>query len=132
MTKHKHADLMLLYAQDALETDKPWTRWEMLVHDKWAVLTSNPTWHEALEYRRKPQTILVNGIEVPKPETRAPKYDTLYWVPDLKSKSFFDCFTWCNDDVDFRHLERRIVHLNNEAAAAHGKALTKYRENNDE
>ena len=26
--KHKHADLMLLYANDAQETDKPWERWE--------------------------------------------------------------------------------------------------------
>jgi len=28
MTAHKHADLMLQYAQDAMETDKPWERWE--------------------------------------------------------------------------------------------------------
>lgn len=28
MTKHKHADLMMQYAQDAMETDKPWLRWE--------------------------------------------------------------------------------------------------------
>ena len=26
--KHKHADLMLQYAEDAMETDRPWERWE--------------------------------------------------------------------------------------------------------
>ena len=29
MDKHIHADLMLQYAQDAQETDKPWERWEV-------------------------------------------------------------------------------------------------------
>ena len=26
--KHKHAELMMQYAQDAMETDKPWERWQ--------------------------------------------------------------------------------------------------------
>ena len=29
MTAHKHAALMLQYAQDAMETDRPWERWEL-------------------------------------------------------------------------------------------------------
>lgn len=28
-TPHTHAHNMLLYAQDAAETDRPWERWEM-------------------------------------------------------------------------------------------------------
>lgn len=28
MTKHIHAELMAEYAKDAMETDKPWERWE--------------------------------------------------------------------------------------------------------
>ena len=31
MTAHKHAALMLQYAQDAAETDKPWKRWEVKI-----------------------------------------------------------------------------------------------------
>ena len=31
MTAHKHADLMLQYAQDAMETDKSWEWWEVKV-----------------------------------------------------------------------------------------------------
>ena len=29
MTAHKHAALMLQYAEDAQTTDKPWELWEM-------------------------------------------------------------------------------------------------------
>ena len=31
MTAHVHAALMLQYAKDAMETDKPWERWEVKV-----------------------------------------------------------------------------------------------------
>ena len=33
--KHKHAELMMQYAQDAMETDKPWERWEVFIKDSW-------------------------------------------------------------------------------------------------
>ena len=33
--KHKHAELMMQYAQDAMETDKPWERWESFIKDSW-------------------------------------------------------------------------------------------------
>ena len=29
MPKHKYADFMLQYAQDAQETETPWDRWEI-------------------------------------------------------------------------------------------------------
>ena len=35
MTAHKHANLMLQYAQDAMETDKPWERWEVKAPNEW-------------------------------------------------------------------------------------------------
>lgn len=28
INKHKHADIMLQYALDAMETREPWKRWE--------------------------------------------------------------------------------------------------------
>lgn len=55
MTAHKHAALMAKYAKDALETDKPWERWEF----QWV---GDPEWHDAsvelafspsINYRRK-------------------------------------------------------------------------------
>jgi hypothetical protein len=56
--KHKHAELMMQYAQDAMTTDKPWELWEARAprkHD-WYTLKSDPCWSTDFEYRRKPKT----------------------------------------------------------------------------
>ena len=53
--KHKHADLMALYAQDAQETDTPWERWEYNADNEWAECSHSPMWGERTEYRRKPE-----------------------------------------------------------------------------
>lgn len=52
--KHKHAELMALYAQDAMETDKPWERWEWCHGDgPWKQAVRSPKWQEEFSYRRK-------------------------------------------------------------------------------
>lgn len=56
--KHKHADNMALYAQDAMTTDKPWELWEARAprkHD-WFVMKGDPCWSVEFDYRRKPKT----------------------------------------------------------------------------
>ena len=58
MAKHKHAALMLQYAQDWAETDEPWKRWEVTSHrNEWVALFGHPRWKEESEYRRKPRTL---------------------------------------------------------------------------
>ena len=53
--KHKHAELMAEYAKDAMETDRPWERWECCYRDMgWAQLQSPPLWDTFFTYRRKP------------------------------------------------------------------------------
>jgi hypothetical protein len=56
--KHKHAELMAQYAQDAMTTDKPWELWEARAprkHD-WFVMKGDPCWSVDFAYRRKPKT----------------------------------------------------------------------------
>jgi len=62
---------MMQYAQDAMETDKPWERWEY--RGKWEIwkpLNDGffPTWHTGYEYRRKPKpyepTLLDQALEL--------------------------------------------------------------------
>jgi len=56
---HKHADKMHEYAADALETDKPWERWQVQIPDSrhWHDIEMfHPEWMESCEYRRKPLT----------------------------------------------------------------------------
>jgi hypothetical protein len=51
--KHKHADLMLEYAKDAQETDKPWERWEYYcVGGVYLPLRGTPLWERGVAYRR--------------------------------------------------------------------------------
>lgn len=56
MTKHIHAELMAQYAQDALETDMPWSRWETFnrTFNTWTPCVRSPEWNISSKYRRKP------------------------------------------------------------------------------
>src|SRR5699024_3213762 len=70
---HPHADNMALYVEDARETPKPWLRWQLRykLGGKWEDCYTHPDWSPFWEYRRKPaiKTHVVNGFEVPAPET---------------------------------------------------------------
>lgn len=64
-TRHTHAELMLLYAQDAMETDKPWERWEITEAGfPWIAMTHHPRWETTVSYRRKPKTLRIGNKEV--------------------------------------------------------------------
>lgn len=71
MAKHPHAELMKLYAEDAMTTDTPWRLWEVRQKDigTWSALVRHPSWYLGSEYRRKPKLIKVEGIEFPVPVT---------------------------------------------------------------
>lgn len=51
--KHKHAELLMQYAQDAMETDDPWRRWEWRYDAEWIDCIDNITWSNHIDYRRK-------------------------------------------------------------------------------
>lgn len=60
MVKHVHAELMAQYAEDAMETDRPWERWEVedsLAIGVWVTLSAAPVWKPSLKYRRKQQNV---------------------------------------------------------------------------
>lgn len=125
MTKpHPHAALMLQYAQDAAETDKPWERWEVRnPMGSWGRLIDNPTWVATSEYRPKPKTIRVNGFYVPAPLTSWRSHETVWWTAlgheDLVSRvNVSGNSNWLD-----MMLARGILHATKEAALAHAKAL---------
>lgn len=62
--KHKHADLMAQYAEDALETETPWQRWEIYTQRGWEQVDDNPWWLHGTLYRRKPQTKVIDWGKV--------------------------------------------------------------------
>ena len=75
------------------------------------------------EYRIAPRTILVNGVEVPGPEKDAPEVGATYYVPDQSEESLAYDFSWGDDDMDARFLERGLVYLDKESAIARAKAM---------
>lgn len=122
---------MVLYARDALETDKPWERWEFnaKTEDGWVPLDEHPQWFDSCNYRRKPRKILVNGVEVPAPEEKELEYDKKYWIPDptkTNRSELVDEFVWIDDDTDKGWLTAGLVHLTQEAAQAHAEAMLKF------
>lgn len=135
MTAHKHAALMLQYAQDAMGTDKPWERWEVRIaanvqpNAVFERLSSHPKWNTSNEYRRKPQIIkvTVNGKKIgfPEPVKIAPPDGTRYWMPTQRAAFGFDVqkYVWEGDDGDFGFLNHGLIHLSLKAAQAHADVL---------
>ena len=121
---HPHAALMLQYAQDAAETDKPWERWEYLLSgDTWVGLWNHPRWNFEMKYRRKPKTIKVNGFNVPEPLKEITD-GAIVWLAPCHHEEFADRYAyWKDERWKRRALQRGLFHATKEDAAAHAKAM---------
>lgn len=123
---HKHAHLMMLYAQDAAVYDCPEAHWEWSHDEKrWYDFGRDevPIWDLHTFYRRKPRTIKIGDIEVPEPMRVAPKNGTEYYVVDLANPDLFVRYLWNEDNYDVFFLRLGLCHLTKEAAITHAKAL---------
>lgn len=121
---HPHADSMLLYAQDAAETDTPWEQWEFgKEHSPFFPCLAHPTWHEDNKYRRRTQTITVNGVEVPEPMRKEPEKAEWYYLAYPISEDLYAQCTWTGARIDRLWLEKGLLHSTPEAAIAHAKAM---------
>lgn len=69
------------------------------------------------------QTINIGGFDVPKPVTEPLAVGTEYYYVDISSPFLFyeDC--WTNINTDYRLLKNGIIHLTEDNARAHAKAL---------
>lgn len=131
MTKHIHAELMLEYAKDAMETETPWDKWEYCSFHAvgWEDCMTTPTWWESNKYRRK--TVNINGHEVPEPCRKEPLVGERYCIPNILSNVLFDEFIWRRDTYDYNHLNLGLIHLTKEAAIAHAEALLSFTKETD-
>ncbi len=133
MAKHIHADLMLQYAQDAMETPRPWERWEVYgkVTGTWIPLSEGEglSFISEHQYRRKPKMLsvtLADGETVSWPEPHRTELEYgdpyFYFVPthgDIMLKKW-DCAPW-----DITTLSNGWLHLTKEAAKQHATAILK-------
>ena len=125
-TRHKHAESMAMYAEDALVTDKPWELWQYKSANSWRdYFHDHPRWCTDFEYRRKPKTIIINGFEVPEPMRVLPAFDDNYFYPHLFSGGVRR-FSWEGDEMDLRAFKSGLCHLTKEAAELHLEALMSF------
>ena len=122
MTAHKHAALMLQYAQDAMETDKPWERWWISTGGGWRHCVGHPCWNEAYEYHRKPRTMTYT-VTIPEPLRVAPGYGQTFFIAAPNSGAYYDEIPWEGDDLDVRWLKRGLCFATAEDAIAAAKAM---------
>ena len=52
--KHKHAELMMQYAEDAMKHEFPYILWQYNITGEWHDLNRHPEWDFNTKYRRKP------------------------------------------------------------------------------
>lgn len=127
MPAHIHAELMIQYGQDALTTETPWELWEYeLPLYIWNSLDDHPIWHKDIKYRRKPKTLNINGFEVPEPVKEPLSCCTVYYTPNLCNVYNVSEYTWSNSSLDTYRLISGVIHLTEEAAVAHAKALLSF------
>ena len=131
--KHKHAELMMQYAQDAMETPYPWERWEyqtesMQEGDVWNNCFPHPSFDVRYKYRRKPKMIsvtLASGdvVSWPEPQRTELEYGDSYFYVDVDGSVIveeWDCLAWDSDT-----LSNGYIHLTKEAAEQYSHALFK-------
>jgi hypothetical protein len=123
LTPHPQADILIAIARgktvqmrNALRESKIWhdepTPFEYLSDDRF-------------EWRIKPETITINGHEVPAP-VRESSPDVEYWCVDLNSKMRAHRNDFYGDETQERCLKLGLVHLTQEAAIAHAEALLSF------
>jgi len=125
---NKRAKLIEQYAKDWAENDKPWELWET---DKigpcgvYFTLGGHPVWSDKCNYRRKKQTININGYEVPEPERVRLKIGAEYFAL-MASSGDIEKHKWEGDGLDIKWLNQGFVHLTSDAAKLHLKALLSF------
>lgn len=71
----------------------------------------------------KPKTIRIGEYDVPEPCREPLENDQFYYVADVIDQDDPLCSIWTGSRTGFDWLKAGLVHLNKEAAIAHGKAL---------
>lgn len=101
-------DVLVFMGTDSVLYDEEGTKYDNLPLHDWELI---------------PETININGIDVPKPESKELICNTLYYIPKPEYKALYTSSCWNNHRIDKLRLERGLIHLTKENAIAHAKAI---------
>lgn len=127
-TQHPYAKILRAIADGKkiqyLESGQ--NKWFGIPHE--SVLLELSRHHCRHQFRIKPEVILINGIEVPKPCREPLKLGAVYYYPYLEGAvdNNYSCISWDDDAYDNRLLKLGLVHLTKEAAIKHAEALLSF------
>lgn len=127
MPKFIHADLIAQYLEDANECEEPWLQWQYKhpLSVEWTDATSPLPFLPAYEYRRKPRTILINGLEVPEPVREPLEIRQGYWLAE-STRGAPVAHQWINGKDDYQWLADGLIHMTREAAQIHIDAMLSF------
>lgn len=128
-TGHVHAALMAQYAEDAATNSEPWKLWEYKSPQSrlWTEAQTQLSWSEGRQYRRKPRTININGIDVPEPLRVAPENGVMVWMVVVSMETSVTSYRYYSSDPCFtRCIIRGVLHLTEQAARTHAEALLSF------
>lgn len=126
MTAFIHAPLLVQYAQDALETETPWQRWQWydVVAECWVDATASLIFYATLKYRRKPQTV-TRTITYPEPLKELPEGCEEIWIPKVNVCARPEAIrisTHSNFSPSDGLIKAGLAHTTIGAALSHAKA----------
>ena len=129
MTAHKHAHLMLQYAQDAAETNTPWERWQFRCLDTegWLDCAGGIGFSDLCEYRRKPRTMTYK-VTIPEPLRKAPGVGEAYYVAAPDAAGFCIEYVWTGRGTDIQGFKRGLCFSTKERAITAAKAMMPIKE----
>lgn len=126
---HVHAENMALYAEDALTNPEPWKLWQIKSGSSdWISCQFSPAWDPGCQFRRKPKTKLINGVEIPDFQF-TPYVGCNFYCANIGLPEFYETGNMGSADCTFtkRMVERGLIYPYTEegkqAAIQHAKIL---------
>lgn len=99
---------------------------EILTHpESWAAVSHVDLNFRGRDYRIKKNTILVNGIEVPAPESNPPNFGEDYYVP-VWSMGYTAQLCYRGSDLDKDYFRRGLIYKTSQDARDRAKAMLKF------
>lgn len=132
-TPHPYAEILRAIAEGKLiQFYSRAKSWSDVTHGSALKIIADYVEYSEIQFRIKPETILINGIEVPKPCSSPPAPETIYYIPYFEAEQIdyrFTSLSWDNDSYDLHMLKLGFVHLTKEAAIKHAEAVLSFTSN---
>lgn len=128
MAKHRNYDLIVKWATDP---ERYCVKCRASEAERWEGWHAGALLNEELQVRlvERVRMMHLNGMEFPAPETEAPAEDAQYFIPHMSDgvENRLYC-VWGGSGYEYRRLRAGLVHLREEAALAHARAMLNAKE----